>query len=118
MRGGCASCRWNWKRRKRRLTGCMRGGWSWRRSRGDEEKKNRTLKIAGCGIREKDAQFYFWAAADSSVSSSDFCQLALGLYSLIALAMVSVFLPRSFWYTTPSWSTMKVMTPEERYSAG
>jgi hypothetical protein len=37
-----------------------------------------------------------------------------GLFQVPALVLG----PRSFWYTTPSWSTTKVITPDARYSAG
>ncbi len=38
----------------------------------------------------------FRSPAVSCCCSSDFCQLELGLYSFMALARTSVFLPRSF----------------------
>src|ERR1700733_6585221 len=49
---------------------------------------------------------------------SGFVQLWSGLNDVIASATLSVACPRSFWNTVPSWLTMKVMTPELRYSAG
>jgi hypothetical protein len=36
----------------------------------------------------------------------------------MALARTAVFLPRSLRYTTPSWPTMNVITPDDLYSAG
>ena len=38
----------------------------------------------------------FWSSVVSSCTSSAFCQLEFGLYSFMALARASVFLPRSF----------------------
>ena len=37
---------------------------------------------------------------------------------VIALAAFAVLAPRSFSYTTSSWLTMNVITPEDRYRAG
>ena len=56
-----------------------------------------TCESGTWGTREGEAQVYFCAVEVSSVSTSDFCQLALGLYSFIALAIFPVFFPRSFW---------------------
>src|SRR5437660_10113342 len=39
-------------------------------------------------------------------------------YVVIAPAAFAVFGPRSFSYTTSSWLTIKVITPEDRYMAG
>ena len=36
----------------------------------------------------------------------------------MAFAVFAVFGPRSFWYTTPSWFTINVFTPETAYVAG
>ena len=44
--------------------------------------------------------------------------LLSGLNCVIARATAAVLGPRSFWYTTPSWFTMKVMTPELPQLAG
>jgi hypothetical protein len=41
-----------------------------------------------------------------------------GLNCIIASATAAVLGPRSFWYKTPSWFTMKVMTPELPQLAG
>jgi len=46
--------------------------------------------------RQNGVYLFCCSPADSSCSSSPFCQLELGLYSFIALARTSVFLPRSF----------------------
>src|SRR3982074_3252923 len=46
------------------------------------------------------------------------CQLELGLRFFKTGATFDVFCPRSFSYTTPSCVTMKVMTPDDPYSAG
>jgi len=68
---------------------------------------------------QRQTTFYLlWSPVVSSCCSSAFCQLELGLYSFIALARASVFLPRSFSYTTPSWLTTNVITPDDLYSAG
>jgi hypothetical protein len=45
-------------------------------------------------------------------------QVLSGLNCVIARATAAVLGPRSFWYTTPSWFTMKVMTPELPQLAG
>src|SRR5437870_1773868 len=50
--------------------------------------------------------------------TSAFVQLASGLNIFMARPRARVFGPRSFWYTTPSWLTMKVITPETPYCAG
>jgi len=47
--------------------------------------------------------------------TSAFVQLASGLNIFMARPRARVFGPRSFWYTTPSWLTMKVITPETPY---
>jgi len=64
------------------------------------------------------AYLAFCSTAASSACSSACCQLGSRSYSFIALAKISVFLPRSFWYTTPSSVTMNVITPDDLYSAG
>jgi hypothetical protein len=46
------------------------------------------------------------------------CQLESGLRFVKAGATLVVFGPRSFSYTTPSSVTMKVMIPDDPYSAG
>jgi len=43
---------------------------------------------------------------------------ASGSNLVIAVAVSVVAFPKSFWSTTPSWSIMKVITPELLYSAG
>jgi hypothetical protein len=53
-----------------------------------------------------------------SCAPSAFRQLESRLYSFMALPIASVFVPRSFCYTTPSAFTMNVITPDDRYSAG
>jgi hypothetical protein len=68
--------------------------------------------------RQNAVYLVFCSPAVCSCCSSAFCQLELELYSFMALARTSVFLPRSFWYTTPSSLTMKVITPHDLYSAG
>jgi hypothetical protein len=45
-------------------------------------------------------------------------QVLSGLNRAMARATAAVLGPRSFWYTTPSWFTMKVMTPELPQLAG
>src|ERR1017187_5843423 len=47
-------------------------------------------------LRKDCLYWFFCSLTASSGSSSAFCQLELGLYSFIALAATSVFLPRSF----------------------
>src|SRR5512143_78111 len=54
----------------------------------------------------------------ASPVTSTFFQVLSGLKRVILPARPAVFGPRSFWYTTPSWLTMKVITPEEPYFAG
>ena len=46
------------------------------------------------------------------------CHVLSGSNALIAVAVASVVLPRSFWSGTPSWLTMNVMMPVLPYSAG
>ena len=54
---------------------------------------------------------------DGSVTST-FFQAESGSNDVIFSAISSVSGPRSFWNTVPPWLTMKVITPELRYSAG
>src|SRR5262249_14616519 len=54
----------------------------------------------------------------STFVRSDFVQLVSGLNAFMVLARVAVVGPRSFSYTTPSWFTMKVITPDTPYCAG
>src|SRR5262249_3707959 len=54
----------------------------------------------------------------STFVRSDFVQLLSGLKAFMAPARVAVVGPRSFSYTTPSWLTMNVITPETPYWAG
>src|SRR5437773_9515558 len=58
------------------------------------------------------------SAAAVMSGTSAFVQLASGLNVFMARPRARVFGPRSFWYTTPSWLTMKVITPETPYCAG
>lgn len=72
-------------------------------------------------IRLQNYKIPFYLAgsfAASSCGSSAFCQPEPGSYSFIAFATTSVFLPRSFWCTTPSSPTINVITPDDLYSAG
>lgn len=47
-----------------------------------------------------------------------FPQVLSGSNLFMELAIFAVPSPRSFWYTTPSWFTTKVITPELPYVAG
>ena len=80
------------------------------------------LEDASWSLRRESVRKPFYLvsclAAVSSCWSSSFCQVGSGLYSFMALARTSVFLPRSFRYTTPSLLTMNVITPDDLYSAG
>src|SRR5690348_17094482 len=46
------------------------------------------------------------------------CQVESGSYTVIACASFVVLGPRSFSQMVPDWSTIKVITPEERYATG
>src|SRR4030042_6412943 len=46
---------------------------------------------------------------------STFFQLLSGSKVFIAFTVFSVFLPRSFSYTSPSWFTMNVLIPAGRF---
>jgi len=52
-------------------------------------------------------------AAGSDSSSVTAVQELSGSKALMASTAVAVSSPRSFWKTTPSWLTMKVITPLE-----
>ncbi len=52
--------------------------------------------LRGAGVVTEFLYLVFCASAVSSCSSSAFCQLEFGLYSFMALARATVFLPRSF----------------------
>ncbi len=61
----------------------------------------RFLREAGCELQAQMQQklgryLVFWFPAVSCGCSSAFCQVELGLYSVMALAMASVLAPRSF----------------------
>src|ERR1700683_1637563 len=60
----------------------------------------------------------FRSLAACACASSTRCQLVSGSNCFRALATTAVSLPRSFSYTLPSAPTTKVITPEDRYSAG
>ncbi len=53
------------------------------------------------------------SGGDASSSSGTAFQLSSGSKRVMADASFAVSGPRSFWYTTPSWFTRKLITPDE-----
>ena len=68
---------------------CVEGGHSVRRTGGAGD-------LQAASAATESSYLVCWSPAVSSCSSSAFCHLESGLYSFIALARASVFLPRSF----------------------
>jgi hypothetical protein len=58
------------------------------------------------------------AERSDQLPGSTFCQVESGSNRAIALARAAVSGPRSFSYTTPSWLTVKVITPVSPYLTG
>ncbi len=116
--GRCSGCSHPYRPHEKRLIFLRASApasfqWEARRS------VNPAVNPTSCECSGQNAVYLvFCSAAVSSCRSSAFCQVELGLYSFIALARTSVFLPRSFSYTTPSWLTRNVITPDDLYSAG